>query len=182
VLLSATLVLGIMTANRAGARWWPRFAQQDLHRRVSMISMVFLAAHVVTSVLDTYVHIGWAAVVVPFASSYKRLWVTVGTVGVDLMLAVAVTSLLRHRMNARVWRAVHWLAYVSWPVALAHAFGMGTDVHLRWVIGLAVGCILAVVLAVSWRTWRAMGGRRRALAFVPVRDRPRGVPVKQLRR
>ena len=80
VLLTGTTVLGVLTANRFTARAWPGFAQQDLHRRVSLIAMVFLAGHVVTSVLDTYVHIGWAAVVVPFASPYKRLWVAVGTI------------------------------------------------------------------------------------------------------
>jgi methionine sulfoxide reductase heme-binding subunit len=180
VLLSLTMVLGIMTANRVGARWWPRFAQQDLHRRVSMVAVVFLAAHVLTSVVDTYVHIGWAAVVVPFASSYKRVWVAVGTVGADLMLAIGVTSLWRHRMSPRLWRAVHWLAYLSWPVALAHAFGMGTDMRLPWVTDLAVACIVAVLAAAAWRATKALADRRRVLAYAAVRARARGVRVKQL--
>jgi sulfoxide reductase heme-binding subunit YedZ len=180
VLLTTTMVLGIVTANRAGSRWWPRFAQQDLHRRVSMIAMAFLAGHVVTSVLDTYVHIGWASVVVPFASSYKRTWVALGTIGLDLLIAVAVTSLLRHRIDARLWRALHWLAYLSWPVALAHTFGMGTDVRLRWVTGLAVACIVAVLGSVAWRVGLAVARRRRVLVLAAVRDRARGVPVKHL--
>ena len=182
VLLSLTMVLGIMTANRVGARWWPGFAQQELHRRVSLVSMVFLGGHVLTSVLDTYVHIGWAAVVVPFASSYKTTWVALGTIGVDLMLAIAVTSLLRPRLPARLWRAVHWLAYLSWPVALAHAFGMGTDMRLRWVTELAVACIAAVLAALAWRVGKTVTDRRRVLVYTPVRDRARGVPVKQLPR
>ena len=101
--------------------------------------MGFLACHILTSVLDTYVHIGWAAIVVPFASSYKTVWVALGSIGLDLLLAVAVTSHLRHKMRARTWRAVHWLAYLSWPVALSHAFGMGTDMRQGWVIGLDRG-------------------------------------------
>ena len=180
VLLTTTTVLGIATASRTGGRWWPRFAQQDLHRRVSMIAMVFLAGHVLTSILDTYVHIGWAALVVPFASSYKRTWVALGTIGLDLLLAVAVTSLLRHRMNARLWRALHWLAYLSWPVALSHTFGMGTDMRLQWVTGLAIACILAVVTAAIWRAGRTVLRRRRVLALAAVRTRARGVPVKHL--
>ena len=147
VLLTATTVLGILVTSRVTTRRWPGFAWQELHRRVSLIAMAFLAGHVVTSVTDTYVHIGWAAVVVPFASSYRRGWVTLGTVGLDLLLAVAVTSVLRHRMRARTWRVVHWLAYLSWPVGLAHAFGMGTDMRSSWVIALAVTCMAAVVAA-----------------------------------
>ena len=178
VLLTATTVLGILTANRTTSPRWPGFALQDLHRRLSVITMAFLACHILTSVVDTYVHIGWTAIVVPFASSYKRLWVAFGSIGVDLLLAVAVTSFLRHKIRASTWRAVHWLAYLSWPVALSHSFGMGTDMRQRWVIGLTVACIAAVLGAATWRISLASTRKRRALAFIPVDHRPEGVAVK----
>ena len=180
VLLSATMVLGILTANRTSSPRWPGFALQDIHRRVSVITLAFLACHILTSVVDTYVHIGWRAIVVPFASSYQRLWVTLGAVGVDLLLAVAVTSWLRHKIRARTWRAVHWLAYLSWPVALSHAFGMGTDMRQRWVIALTVACIAVVVGAGAWRISLAARRKRLALAVVPIDRRPPGVRVKHL--
>ncbi|HUI04521.1 MAG TPA: ferric reductase-like transmembrane domain-containing protein [Acidimicrobiales bacterium] len=180
VLLSATTVLGILVANRTSTPRWPGFAWQDLHRQVSLVAMAFLGAHVATSVTDSYVHIGWAAVVVPFASGYRRAWVALGTVGLDLLLAVAVTSVLRQRMRARTWRAVHWLAYLSWPVGLAHAFGMGTDMHSRWVITLAIACAGSVGAAALWRLAAAAWRQRRALVVHGVRRRPEGVPVKHL--
>jgi methionine sulfoxide reductase heme-binding subunit len=151
VLLTLTMVLGLTTTTRARARRWPGFAQQEMHRRTSMIAVVFLGIHVITSVLDTYVNISWAAVVVPFTSSYGRFWVGVGAVALDLMLAVFVTSLLRARMRPGTWRAVHWLAYLSWPVALAHTFGMGTDSRESWVIVLGVACVASVAAALAWR-------------------------------
>jgi DMSO/TMAO reductase YedYZ heme-binding membrane subunit len=161
-----------VTTSRARARNWPGFAQQELHRRVSMIAVVFVAVHVVTSVMDTYVDIGWAAAVVPFTSPYSTFWVGVGAVSVDLMLAVFVTSLLRSRMRAATWRAVHWLAYLSWPIALAHTFGMGTDAREPWVVALGATCVLAVGGALAWRL-RASASQtaaRRALSAIP--DRP----------
>jgi predicted ferric reductase len=180
VLLTATMVLGLTTTTRARARNWPGFAQQEMHRRISILAVVFLALHVLTSVLDTYVHIGWAAIVVPFASSYKTVWVALGAIGLDLLLAVAVTSHLRHKMRAGTWRAVHWLAYLSWPVALSHAFGMGTDMGQEWVIALTVACIAVVVGAGVWRVARAARRTRHALALAPGHRRPPGVPVKHL--
>ena len=99
LLLTATMVLGIATTNRARARRWPGFAQQEIHRRISLLAVVFLAIHVLTSVLDTFVSVSWVSAVVPFTSSYSRLWVGVGTVSLDLMLAVLVSSLLRSRMK-----------------------------------------------------------------------------------
>jgi DMSO/TMAO reductase YedYZ heme-binding membrane subunit len=151
ILLTLTMVLGMTTTTRARARNWPGFAQQELHRRISMIAVVFLGIHVLTSVLDTFVNISWAAIVVPFTSSYGRFWVGVGAVSLDLMIAVFVTSLLRARMRPGTWRAVHWLAYLSWPLALAHTFGMGTDAGEGWVIVLGVVCVAAVGLALAWR-------------------------------
>jgi predicted ferric reductase len=145
------MVLGLTTTARARARNWPGFAHQELHRRISMLSMVFLAIHILTSILDTYVHIGWASIVVPFTSSYSRFWVGMGTVAVDLMAAVFVSSLLRSRMKAGTWRGIHWLAYGCWPVALAHTFGVGTDAGEPWVMALGAGCTLAVGGALLWR-------------------------------
>jgi DMSO/TMAO reductase YedYZ heme-binding membrane subunit len=116
-----------------------------------MMSMVFLAIHVLTSILDTYVHIGWAAVVVPFTSPYSRFWVGIGAVALDLMAAVFISSLLRSHIAPRVWRGMHWLAYGCWPLALAHTFGMGTDAGEGWVIALGAACIVSVLVALLWR-------------------------------
>lgn len=151
LLLTLTMVLGLATTTRARARHWPGYAQQEIHRRISILAVVFLGIHVLTSVVDSYVDIGWAAVVVPFSSGYERFWVGVGTVSLDLMLAVFVSSLLRPHLSAGTWRAIHWLAYLSWPIAMAHTFGMGTDAREPWVLALGVLCGLAVAVALALR-------------------------------
>ncbi len=163
VLLTGTMVLGILTAGRVKSRSWPAFAQADLHKRVSILAMVFLAIHVLTAVLDTYVHLGLASVLVPFASPYRPLWTGLGTVGVDLMIAVAVSSALRQRISARMWRSIHWLAYGSWPVAMAHSLGEGTDTAKLWMDALAAVCALAVAGALAWRITDARRAKEHAL-------------------
>ncbi len=151
VLLSSSVVLGILTSLRLGTRTWPRFTIQDLHRRVSLLAVVFVGLHVVTTVSDAFAPIGWLSVVVPFASPYRRLWLGLGTVAVDLLLAVSISSMLRQRINSRTWRALHWLAYASWPLAVVHGLGTGTDPHLRWASAVVAGCVLAVLAALGWR-------------------------------
>lgn len=163
VLLTGTLVLGMLTAGRVRSRSWPGFAQADLHKRVSLLAMVFVAFHVLSSVLDTYVNVGWAAIVVPFASPYRPVWTGLGTVGVDLILAVAISSALRQRISARTWRGIHWLAYGSWPVAMSHSLGMGTDASQFWMDGLAGLCCLAVIGALAWRIGDYKKSRDRAM-------------------
>ena len=162
ILLTVTMVLGLATTSRARARNWPGFAQQEIHRRISIIAVVFLAIHVITSLLDTYVHIGWFAIVVPFTSPYSRFWVGLGALALDLMVAVFVSSLLRTRLKPGTWRGIHWLAYASWPIALAHTFGIGTDSREHWVIALGALCVLSVGLALVWRL-RATAKRREAI-------------------
>jgi methionine sulfoxide reductase heme-binding subunit len=164
VLLTGTMVLGILTAGRVRTRSWPAFAQADLHKRVSILAMAFLAMHVLTAVLDTYVKVGWLAVVVPFASPYRPVWTGLGTAGVDLLVAVAISSALRYHIRPQTWRAIHWLAYASWPVAMAHSLGMGTDASTLWMDAIAAICILGVGTALAWRIVHHQRDRERAVA------------------
>jgi DMSO/TMAO reductase YedYZ heme-binding membrane subunit len=151
LLLTASVLLGVITAGRFASEKWPRFLTVGLHRRISLLTLVFLALHIATTVVDTYTSIPAAAVFVPFASAYKEPWLGLGAVAVDLLIAIMVTSLLRSRLGFRAWRRVHWLAYACWPIALAHGLGTGTDRKTIWVFAAALCCIAAVAAAATWR-------------------------------
>ncbi len=151
LLLTAVLVLGIGVNRQGRLPGLPRFAVTGIHRNLSLLSVAFIAVHVVMAVLDSYVHIPLLSAVVPFDSGYERLWLGLGAISVDLMIAMIVTSLLRGRMNRTVWRAIHLLAYASWPIAFAHSLGSSTDLQRGWLLLLAFGCALVVASAVSWR-------------------------------
>ena len=151
LLLTASVLLGVMTAGRFSREGWPRFLTVGLHRNITLLVLVFLALHIATTVVDTYTSIPAAAAFVPFASSYKAPWLGLGAVAVDLLIAVVLTSLLRGRLGFRAWRRLHWLAYACWPVALAHGLGTGTDRKTLWVFAAAVGCAAVVAVAATWR-------------------------------
>jgi methionine sulfoxide reductase heme-binding subunit len=151
ILLTATVVLGVATSAGAATPRMPRVVTSALHRNVSLLVLVFVAAHVLTTVLDGYTSIGLTAALVPFSSSYRGFWLGLGAVAFDLLLAVTGTSLLRHRMSYRSWRAVHWLTYASWPVALWHGLGTGTDSRVSWLLILDVLCAGSVLGAAGWR-------------------------------
>jgi len=159
LLLTASVLLGLLTAGRFASGRWPRFLTQGLHRNISLLVLVFLAMHIGSTVLDTYVSISLTAVFVPFASSYKTVWLSLGAVALDLLLALIVTSLLRDRLGYRAWRRLHWLAYACWPVAVAHGLGIGTDRSVTWVIALTLGCVGCVCATVAWRVVVTAGAR-----------------------
>jgi methionine sulfoxide reductase heme-binding subunit len=149
VLFTAVTVLGIATTKGWASRRWPESVVTLLHRNVSLLSVVFLGVHIATTVVDSYVPIGWLDVVVPFQTSYKTLWVGLGTIAFDLVVAVIVTSLLRRRMPPSLWKGVHWTAYLMWAVAVVHGLGVGTDTLLTRI--LAATMVGAVALAVIAR-------------------------------
>jgi methionine sulfoxide reductase heme-binding subunit len=151
VLLSAAVVLGLLTTVRWSSPTWPRFLSQSLHRSVSLLALVFLVIHIVTSVVDPFARLGVADAFIPFIASYRPLWLGLGVISLELFLAVLATSLVRARLGFRVWQGVHLLTYASWPLAVLHGIGTGTDTKSAWALLLVVACVGAVAVAVVWR-------------------------------
>lgn len=150
-LFSAVMVLGVATRLGSVPRRWPRFVFAELHRTLALFSVAFLALHVVTAIGDPFVSIGWAATVLPFASAYRTLAISLGALAIDLGGAVLLTSLARGRLGYRSWRAVHWLAYLAWPAAFVHSLTAGGDLRIWWVALVEWGSAAAVATAVLAR-------------------------------
>jgi methionine sulfoxide reductase heme-binding subunit len=165
VLLTAAVALGVIDVRRFNAPGWPRFVIDALHGNVALLAMVFLVLHILTSVLDSFASIPPIDAVVPFVGSYRPFWLGLGAVGFDLLLAVIATSLLRERFGYATWRAVHWLSYASWPIALLHGLGTGSDIKSTWMLLLTLACVVVVLAAVLLRAltaWQSYPERARA--------------------
>ncbi len=163
VLLTATIVLGVLGPLRIFSRLWPRFAIRTLHRDLALLSLLVIAIHIVTSVLDGYVHVPLSAAILPFGSTYRPVWMALGAVAFDLLLAIVLTSLLRRQFGDQIWRFTHWFTYVSWPIAVAHGLGSGTDSTSVWALVVTLGCCAIVALAAltRWQTAQlSWAGRR----------------------
>ncbi|MBV9049575.1 MAG: ferric reductase-like transmembrane domain-containing protein [Solirubrobacterales bacterium] len=161
VLLTVSVVIGIAAVGRLRTGRWPRFAIDGMHRSSSLLAVVFLLIHIATSVLDSFAPISLADAVIPFAGAYRPLWLGLGAVSFDVLLAVLITSLLRHRLGHKSWRAVHWLAYAAWPVAFLHGLGSGSDARQAWMLALDVACLVAVLASILARVSIGWPARRR---------------------
>ena len=151
VLFTLALVLGVVDVRRWSNERWPRFVVDSLHRNVSLLALAFLILHILTAVLDSFAPISLANAVIPFTGSYRPFWLGLGALSFDLIVAVIVTSVLRRRMGHATWRAIHWLTYASWPIALLHGLGTGSDVKSTWLLALSIACLVAVIAAVLVR-------------------------------
>jgi methionine sulfoxide reductase heme-binding subunit len=151
LLLTGAVALGVLDVKRLSTERWPRFLIDGLHRNVSLLAIAFLVVHIVTAVLDSFASISLVDAVVPFEGSYRPFWLGLGALSFDLLVAVTLTSVLRQRIGYRGWRAVHWLTYASWPIALVHGLGTGSDVQSAWMLVLSVACIAVVAVTVLAR-------------------------------
>lgn len=151
VLLTLVLTLGILTRSRRALPALPRFAILAIHRNTGLLAVAFLVVHVTSLTLDPKAQLGLVDLLLPFRAGYRPLWVGLGTLTLDLLLAIVVTSLLRAHLSTRLWRGVHLLAYAAWPVAFLHGLGSGSDSGRLWARAIALACFLAVCGALTWR-------------------------------
>lgn len=163
IVLTVSLVLGIGTAVGWGGPATPRFVAADLHRNLSLLAVALLAGHIVTTVLDPFAKITVRDLLIPTEAAYRPVWLGFGVVAAEILLAVAATSLLRKWIGPGTWRFIHWIAYASWPLAVVHGLGTGSDAQAPWLIGVVVACVVAVAMALGQRLWH---GR---LSTLPIR-------------
>ena len=151
VLMTVTVVLGILTRSGRPAFGMPRFAVTLVHRNSALIGTVFILIHVVSLLFDPYAQLNLIDYFVPFVGTYRPFWLGLGAVAFDLIIAIVVTSLLRRSIGQRAFRVVHWATYAMWPIALFHSIGTGTDASSGLFILLAIVCFSAVAGSVIWR-------------------------------
>jgi hypothetical protein len=162
ILLTLSVALGVANVRRLRTERVPRFVLDAVHRNVSLLAMAFLVVHILTSLLDGYAPIRIVDVFVPFVSAYRPVWLGFGAVAFDLMVAIVITSLLRRRFGYRAWRVTHWAAYASWPVALVHGLGTGSDSKAGWMLAIVGGCVIVTIVAVVARATAGWPSHRKA--------------------
>lgn len=174
LLLTLVVFLGTFVANRIGGTIVGRFEINELHRSLSIVAVIFLALHIVTTVIDSYVATGWLSTIVPFASPYKTTQVAIGTIAFDLVLAVWISSLLKVRIKNSTWRFIHWFSWVAYITALVHAAMIGTDTKGTTGLAFVAFSAGAIVVAGLWRFFGrpTRAGGRTALSPLARAARP----------
>jgi methionine sulfoxide reductase heme-binding subunit len=144
VLLSLAVTAGLILRNRWQSGRWPRLITNELHGYLSLLGLVFIGVHVAAVTVDPFTHFGLAAVLLPFASHYRALWMSLGIVSVYLLLAVWISTRLRSRIGHQLWRRIHLLAFLVYAAATVHGLGTGSDTKTGWGLGI-YGVSVAVV-------------------------------------
>ncbi len=164
VLLSAVVALGLAMAGKMRLDRWPKFAIESVHRFGGILVGVFIAIHVVAVAIDAYLPFSLTSLLVPFTAKYRPLWIGLGIVGMELLVALAFTNHYRNtRLSYQTWRRIHYVNFVVWSAATLHGVGSGTDRSAPWLIAIYAVAVAVVCGLIAWRVAR----RWRPAAWVP---------------
>jgi sulfoxide reductase heme-binding subunit YedZ len=156
VLLTLSMVLGLLLSLNVRSPRWPRFVTNDLHGFTTLVALVFIAIHLAATVLDPFMHFGLAGALVPFASGYRTIGMAAGIVAGYLMVAVWITSRLQRLIGWRTWRTLHYAVFAVYVLSIAHTLVTGEDGSTTWGRSIVVG---SVVLVATLTALRALGAR-----------------------
>ena len=154
VLLTTVVCVGIGLAGRERLPGWPRFAVEDVHRFGGLLVGVFITLHVATVAIDSFLPFSIVQLAVPFAASYRPIWVALGIVAAELLIALAITNHYRRRIPYRWWRTTHYLNFVVWTAATLHGLGSGTDRGAWWMQAIYAVSVASVLMLLARRIGR----------------------------
>jgi predicted ferric reductase len=132
-LLWLSMALGLTITNKM-ARIWPGApAAFAIHEYVSLLGLAFAIFHALVLMGDHYIKFTLAQIVIPFTSvGYKPLLVGLGQVGFYVWLLVALSFYVRSTIGPKTWRAIHYISFLCYGVALYHGITSGTDTKMLW--------------------------------------------------
>ncbi|MFE9692808.1 hypothetical protein [Micromonospora sp. NPDC005806] len=161
VSLSLTVMLGLLATDRLVLLIRHRVLLQSAHRATGILGVAGLVVHIITKI--SIGRAGPTDAIVPFIGG-SGLYVGLGTVASFLMVSVLWTGLIRVRFAGVgpkwFWRALHSMAYVSWPFALVHGLNAGRAAN-TWVVVSYLACVLLVLVALLVRLSVHLGRRSR---------------------
>jgi methionine sulfoxide reductase heme-binding subunit len=158
LLLSSSVVVGLLLSGKAHGKRWPRFALEDVHRFLGLLTGTFVVVHGGALLLDGYLPFSLGQLVIPGIAPYRPLAVSLGVVAAELLVALAVTNHYRKRLSYRFWRRAHYLNFAVWLLALVHGLTAGTDALTTWALVLyGTSAWLVLALTVHRATLR-LGG------------------------
>jgi methionine sulfoxide reductase heme-binding subunit len=153
ILLTAVVVVGMTMGAKRTLPGWPRFTVEDVHRFGGLLVGSFLTIHVVTIAVDAWLPFSLQSLIVPFLSRYRPLWVGLGVISIELLIALAITNHYRQRLPYVFWRRAHYLNFAVWTGATIHGLGSGTDRSSPWMLAIFALATASVAGTVVWRAW-----------------------------
>ncbi len=150
LLMVALVVMGLVLSHPWRTRWRLPSTPVRIRVHVSLaaFTLAFLVLHIVVLATDEYARVGWWGALLPMASQYRPVPVTLGVIAAYGGLLSGLTAVFAGRWAARVWWPVHKVAGLSLVATWLHGVFAGADTAaLLWMY--VVTGVLVIALAAS---------------------------------
>jgi sulfoxide reductase heme-binding subunit YedZ len=146
IVSSVAVSIGLLMSTRL----YKRVSGPDLrvlHEVLSLTTIVAIVVHAAALLGDQFLHPSLLDVSVPFASSYKTGWTTLGIVAGWSLILLGLSYYARARIGQKRWRKLHRFTALAWVLGMAHSLGEGTDAGQLWFLAMvAIVAVPALVL------------------------------------
>jgi predicted ferric reductase len=160
LMLFAGVVLGLLMTGSVTDRWIGRNRIYDLHRFLSLLTLIVIGVHALIVLPDTYFSFSLVELLVPLASPYRPELMAAGVLSLYLTGAIIATFYLRRLVSYRAWRFIHYATFLAFALALVHGVGAGTDTSASWAQYLYAATALVVF---NLTVYRALKGSTRGI-------------------
>ncbi|MDP9027682.1 MAG: 2Fe-2S iron-sulfur cluster-binding protein [Actinomycetota bacterium] len=151
ILMTLAVVWGIVLSTRIFRKVDNPGWLQDLHRYFGGLSLVMIGVHIVSLMLDGWLHFTPMQALVPFQASYRTIPVAMGIGAFYLLVIVYGSSLFRNRLPPKFWKFLHYFNYGSVLLIAFHAGLTGTDAGSWWYLSVAVAILSLTATAIIVR-------------------------------
>ena len=158
-LATASVVFGVATATRAGDRVAGRGVITDVHRALSLLTVLVIAGHVMFLALDTFTSFGPLDLLVPFVNWYRPIWTGLGIFAAYLAFVVFASFYLRSLLGYRAWRTLHYTSFAVFALATLHGLFSGSDSGEVWAKAFYASSLGLVAVAIAYRLLRGTSPR-----------------------
>lgn len=158
LLAASSVAFGIATSTKLGGRFLGKGNVADIHRSLSLLTLIAIGAHTLFLGLDQYANFTLSELFIPFVTWYEPVWTSLGIIAAYVAAAVYVSFYLRPYIGYKAWRSFHYLAFAVFALGTLHGLFAGTDSGEMWALGMYVGCTAAVLTLLAYR----IAGRQQA--------------------
>jgi hypothetical protein len=141
-LMVGTVCWGMLTTTQLARRSIRRQTLYGGHMTMAVMTLSFMFIHIAANVFSPHTRLSVLNAILPFFPG-SSLGVSMGVVGAELTLAIAVSVWFQRRLGYRTWHVLHWFAYPAYALALAHTVVSGSDVRIQ-LVGTALAAPVAV--------------------------------------
>jgi sulfoxide reductase heme-binding subunit YedZ len=174
ILVAVSVGLGLAMAMRAAKGPGAMAKLKQAHEATALTALIFIAAHGLLLLGDTYLRPGLSGIAIPFVMSHKPLWTGLGVVGGWLAALLGLSFYVRRWIGPGLWRKMHRWTLAVYALAVIHTLGAGTDARSFWLVVIVIATVAPIA---------AMAAVRLLPSDEPARGRPRRripLPSEQL--